>query len=379
MADRGFFSEIAFSDGWDELITRSELRDLKSTRDAQSRFEAAVSLLNHKMVLISEKDQPPEIIVLALPSEIVNSVGVVEYWHPRLGQVHRDLRRAIKAATMALSIPTQLLLSRTTRGGRGVDLPERRAWNFFTAFYFKAGGIPWKPVGLTADTCFIGISFYRPLGTKSHSLRTSIAMAFDESGEGLVLRGQEFPWSEDDGPSPHLSGNQAGDLLTMTLERYRAEQKHDPRRVVVHKSSVYWPQEREGFEAVLTKEVNEFDLLAFAPLSNTRLIRQGLYPPLRGTWFTLGDLDFLYTTGYIPELQAYSHGHVPSPLRIMDHVGGDTPRETLLREVLILSKLNWNSANLGGLMPITLRFSRLVGDILREPIEKPKPQFKFYI
>ena len=67
----------------------------------------------------------------------------------------------------------------------------------------------------------------------------------------------------------------------------------------------------------------------------------------------------------MPDLGAYTHGHVPSPLRISDHVGGDTPREQLLREILILTKLNWNSANLGGLMPITLRFSRLVGDVLR--------------
>jgi len=379
MADRGFFTQIAVSDTWDELITRSELTHMKKSPPGRSRFEIALALLTEKMLLISEKDQPPDLVVLALPSQIVTCARVADYWDPQLGQVHRDLRRALKAKTMNLSIPTQILLPRTTRGGRGVDLPERRAWNFFTALYFKAGGVPWKPVGLTANTCFIGISFYRPLGTKSHRLRTSIAIAFDESGEGLILRGQEFPWSEDDGPSPHLSADQARELLSMTLERYRAERKHSPKRVVVHKSSVYWPDEREGFEEVLTKEVAEFDLLAFAPLSNTRLIRQGLYPPLRGTWFTLGDLDFLYTTGYIPELKTYSHGHVPSPLRIMDHVGGDTSRETLLREVLILSKLNWNSANLGGLMPITLRFSRLVGDILRETTEKPKPQFKFYI
>jgi hypothetical protein len=73
--------------------------------------------------------------------------------------------------------------------------------------------------------------------------------------------------------------------------------------------------------------------------------------------------------------------HVPSPLLISDHVGQDTPRETLLREVLMLTKMNWNSAHLGGLLPITVRFARLVGDIMREiPADRdPLPQFKFYI
>jgi hypothetical protein len=53
----------------------------------------------------------------------------------------------------------------------------------------------------------------------------------------------------------------------------------------------------------------------------------------------------------------------------------------LLREVLVLTKMNWNSANMFGLMPITLRFSRLVGDILREvpDNETPKAKCKFYM
>ncbi len=56
-------------------------------------------------------------------------------------------------------------------------------------------------------------------------------------------------------------------------------------------------------------------------------------------------------------------------------------RAELLREVLVLTKMNWNSANMFGLMPITLRFSRLVGDVLREVPEdqKPKTKYKFYM
>jgi len=73
--------------------------------------------------------------------------------------------------------------------------------------------------------------------------------------------------------------------------------------------------------------------------------------------------------------------HVPAPLQVTDHIGQDTPREMLLREVLALTKLNWNSASLGGLLPITIKFSRLVGEIMREiPRDRePLPQFKFYI
>jgi hypothetical protein len=51
----------------------------------------------------------------------------------------------------------------------------------------------------------------------------------------------------------------------------------------------------------------------------------------------------------------------------------------LLREVLTLTTMNWNSANMDGLMSITLRFSRLVGDVLREVPDnrEPQPKYKF--
>ena len=110
------------------------------------------------------------------------------------------------------------------------------------------------------------------------------------------------------------------------------------------------------------------------------MLRAGQYPALRGTTFNIGDVSYCYTSGYLPYLGRYPHGHVPSPLQIADLVG-DTPRSQLLREVMVLTKMNWNSANMAGLLPITLRFSRLVGDILREVTETqvPQPKYKFYM
>ncbi len=125
---------------------------------------------------------------------------------------------------------------------------------------------------------------------------------------------------------------------------------------------------------------SHWKLVALSPSSEVRLIRAGQYPPLRGTAFTVGDTSYLYTSGYLPILGRYPHGHVPSPLQIADHVG-DTSRTQLLRESLVLTKMNWNSANFSGLMPITLRFSRLVGDILREvPADQtPERKYKYYM
>jgi len=198
-----------------------------------------------------------------------------------------------------------------------------------------------------------------------------------------VLRGPDFEWdAEKEGTaSPHLTEQQAAGLMELVLARYQRERRQMPRRVVIHKTSRYWPPEREGFISVLRGYVAEYDLMALTPQSAVRLITVSKYPPLRCTRFSVGDLDYLYTTGFIAALNEFHAMHVPSPLQVADHVGQDTPRRTLLLEVLALTKMNWNSAHFAGLFPITLRFSRLVGDIMREipSGQDPLPQFKYYM
>jgi hypothetical protein len=169
--------------------------------------------------------------------------------------------------------------------------------------------------------------------------------------------------------------------MDLILAQYEAVMKQTPARVVVHKTSRYWPEERDGFRAAIEARVRRYDLMALEKQNRVRLITTSKYPPLRGTRFSIGELDYLYTTGFIAALNEFHGMHVPAPLQIADHIGQDSTRETLLREVLALTKLNWNSAALGGLLPITIKFSGLVGEIMREiPADRePLPQFKFYI
>jgi hypothetical protein len=380
--DRGFFSRLVFDDAWIEQISQSELAQMSSIRGVRARFEAAVLLIDEKLRLLGDRDQPPDYIVIALPDDLIRSAKVVNYHDPTLGDVHRDFRRAIKASAMKYRIPTQLLRELTV-DGKDPTHPSKIAWNFFTGLYFKAGGVPWGPVGLHAGTCYVGVGFFRPLGTAFPHLQTSLVQAFDEHGDGLVLRGHDFEWDahKEKSRSPHLDEEQAKALIDMVLDRYQQERKQLPRRVVVHKTSRYWPRERAGFQAGLQGRVAHYDLVALAPQSLVRLMPPSKYPPLRGTQFSVGDIDYLYTTGFIAELNEFHGMHVPASLQIADHVGQDTSREILLAEILILTKLNWNSAHFGGLLPITLRFSELVADILREiPKDRePRPQFKFYM
>jgi hypothetical protein len=379
----GYRMALRTDDRTVELLTRHESDDVLQIRNRRQRFEHLLQLLDSKLGLLKGRDHPLDYVVLALSDELYRGCRVADYVEKGLGMVHRDLRRAFKVLAMKHKVATQILLDSTAQlddeeGGsrRGLDHASVVAWNLFTGMYFKAEGLPWGPYGLPAGTCFIGVSFFRPLGSTS-TLRTSVVQAFDENGEGLVLRGHSFHWDEEkEGRSPHLTEEAAQQLVEMVLEKYRSERdKQTPQRVVVHKTSRFEPAERAGFERAL-KGVRLYDLVSLKRTDDVRLLRNAQYPPIRGSAFTAGDMTYLYTTGYIPHLGGYPHGHVPSPLQLADHVG-DTSPDKLFQEVLVLTKMNWNSANMGGLMPITLRFSKLVGDILREVPESQEPEAKY--
>ncbi|RBP38612.1 hypothetical protein DES53_111131 [Roseimicrobium gellanilyticum] len=381
--DRGYRFTLKMDDSFNEKITQTELGDLLKIRDSKQRFDATLELLTEKLRLMTqEHDHPLNYVVLVVPPEMFKECRVADYHEKGVGMVHRDLRRAFKARAMQYNTATQIIQESTLNveaSSRELDHLSERAWNLFNGLYFKVDGLPWGPADLPASSCFVGVSFYRPLGQAS-TLRTSLVQAFDENGEGLVLRGHNFNWDEQkQGKTPHLTEDLAAQLIDDVLEQYEKLRHQRPTRIVVHKTSRFDPDETRGFQRSL-RRVSQCDLVALRPTSEIRLIRAGSYPPLRGTSFTLGDVSFLYTTGYIPFLGRFPQGHVPSPLELADHIG-DTPRSQLLKEALALTKMNWNSARMYGLMPITVRFARLVGDILREVPENitPHPKYKFYV
>ena len=381
--DRGYFSSLEFSSTWHEQITQHELERVRNIRRKRDRFEACVDLVADKIRILSQKENPPDYVVLAFPDELIRGCETVDYVDKDLGRVHRDLRVAVKSHAMEHRLPTQIVRERVVladESSKDIDHPSRVAWNLFSGLYYKAGGIPWSPAGLRTGTCYIGISFHKSIGSRQGNYFTSVAQAFDEHGDGLVLRGQDFSWDERrDGPSPHLSADLATELVERVLERYRKEIHQNPVRAVIHKTSQFWPDEREGFRNGL-RGVDYYDLVSVFPTSQIRLLRDARYPVLRGTRFSLANMHLLYTTGYIPALEAYPHGHIPSPLRVFDHIG-DSDIADVLDEILVLSKMNWNSAAFGGLLPVTVRFSRLVGNIMKEigPDREPMPQYKYYI
>ena len=124
-------------------------------------------------------------------------------------------------------------------------------------------------------------------------------------------------------------------------------------------------EEARGFDAAAQEHsIDSIDLLTVRR-SFTRLFREGTYPPLRGTFVELQrDSGLLYLKGSVNFFETYPGMYVPRPLEFTTH-RADTSVEQLGREMLSLSKLNWNNTQFDGGEPITVRAARRVGDILK--------------
>ena len=92
---------------------------------------------------------------------------------------------------------------------------------------------------------------------------------------------------------------------------------------------------------------------------------------------------YLWTTGYVPQLDTYIGPETPNPIfisvlrssREMPHL------EDVLGDIMGLTKINYNACNFDDGLPVTVRFADKVGDVLSMGSAKgaKKQPFKFYV
>jgi hypothetical protein len=86
----------------------------------------------------------------------------------------------------------------------------------------------------------------------------------------------------------------------------------------------------------------------------TKLFRDGDYPVLRGTALILDEKNaYLWTNGYVPQLDTYIGPETPNPLFItLLRSKRQMPKmETVLRDIIGLTKINYNSCNYNDSLP----------------------------
>jgi hypothetical protein len=290
----------------------------------------------------------------------------------------RDLRLALKAQALRNRLPIQLVTDALLNDAARNQDPATRAWNFSVGLYYKAGGVPWRLPPNGPDTCFVGISFHHLRTTQRALVRSSLAQAFSSDGEGFAIRGEGVPIDADQGRNVHLSKEQAIGLAQKLLIEYELRTGGTPLRVVLHKTSFFDAAEQEGFGTVL-KEIPIVSMVTLVP-SQFRLLRYGSYPPKVGTICTVGrDRSFLFTSGFMPELETYPGPHVPQPFEV--RCTGPESAIAAAQDVLNLTRMNWNTADIRGKWPVSLSFARRVGGILDEygDEELTETSFRYFV
>ena len=246
--------------------------------------------------------------------------------------------------------------------------------------FYKAGRTPWRLPRSDEQlkTSFVGIGFYRDL--RGQRLLTATAQMFDERGKGLILRGGRA-WIDKGDRHPYLDRADAYDLLQRSLKAFFDQHHHYPARLVVFKTSRFEIGEADGFQEALS-EVNVAyrDLVWIEESSPITMYREGDYPPLRGTMIGLGREAVLFTRGSVPIYRTYPGKRVPRPLMLRPF-SNDTPISDIARDVLGLSKMNWNSTQFDGALPIPIRAARQVGKVLKHiPIgQRAVSEYPYYM
>jgi hypothetical protein len=382
--DMGFHAKLIFNQDLQRPLRKTDIEEICRIKDRTDRIEKALKLYYEEVKFLAQ-NRPVDVIACVLPKNLYDSVSKdspqEEEEQLETGisiPVELNFRRALKAKTMHLGKPLQLIRAASlVSNGSGQQDDATKAWNLATALYYKAGATnPWRLAAEAArpQSCALGVAFYR--SRDKATLNTSLAQIFDELGNGLILRGTPVHLDKDD-RIPRLTEKQSFTLFREALDEYWNALRNYPARVVIHKSSNYTDAEIAGFtQAAEELRIDTVDFVTIMD-SKFRLFRNGSYPPYRGTCLEIDEgRHVLYTRGSVWYYRMYPGLYVPQPLELRV-VRSEQSAEFLAREVMGLTKMNWNNTQFDGKYPITLGCARKVGEIMKYLDDNDKPQIRY--
>ncbi|MFT3976846.1 MAG: hypothetical protein QM688_07005 [Sphingomonas bacterium] len=229
--------------------------------------------------------------------------------------------------------------------------------------------------------CYVGLVYKRSELTADERHACCAAQMFLTDGEGVVFRGALGAWFHTDTRQFHLDASAAANLVTMVIGEYERLHDRPPSELFIHAPSSFTDEEWQGFESACNSETNLVGVQIADAKDSVKLYRPGGYPVIRGTALQTSDYHaFLWTSGYAPRLDTYMGPETPNPISVRIARGRCT-LETVLRDVMGLTKINFNSCLHHDRLPVTIRFANAVGDVLiAAPMDgEPKLPFKFYI
>ena len=256
------------------------------------------------------------------------------------------------------------------------------AWNIGTTTFFKAGGRPWRAASAREGVCYIGLIFKRDRFQERHACCG--AQMFLDDSDGLVFKGAMGPWYSPETGQFHLDRSEAERLIKIVMAEYRNEHKTSPREIFIHGKTRFSEEEWLGFCDAVDLERTKLTAVRITRSNEFKLYSSGELAVKRGTALKLTSrLGLLWTSGYISRLKTYPGRETPNPLRIelVKDSSGAASIELVMQDIMVLTKMNFNSCIYADGVPVTLRFADAIGDVLvatKDKLVPPLP-FRYYI
>jgi hypothetical protein len=255
-----------------------------------------------------------------------------------------------------------------------------KAWNIGTALYYKLGGLPWILSDIRSGVCYLGLVYKKINTDPSNKNACCAAQMFLKSGDGMVFKGTNGDWWNQETHEFHLSKDAAINVINQCLNSYYQKFNKYPNEIFIHAKTFFDDIEWSGFEEA-TRDKSK--IIGVRIRSNTafKLYKYGKYCVPRGTMFQYGqNKSFLWSNGFIPRFKTQIGLETPNPLDIII-TRGNADIEIVSRDILSLTKLNYNSCMYGVGQPVTLKFADAIGEILTsgKNIQSDVLPFKHYI
>lgn len=326
-------------------------------------------------------------------SDLPLLAGIIDQSDEEIFDDVPDFHRQVKARLLKLGHTSQIIRETTlapeefvNKAGypvRRVQEPATVAWNIATGLYYKTQAEPpWKLADVRPGVCYIGLVFKQiPNDPKEHAC--CAAQMFLNEGDAFVFRGANGPWRTSD-YEYHLKTPEARSLIQKVLQTFEDKHGAPPKELFIHGRTTFNDDEWAAFTQAAPEGTNVVAVRIKTTTGDTKLYRNGDYPVLRGTALLLDDRNaYLWTNGFIPRLDTYIGPETPNPLWItVLRSTGETPAiETVLRDIMGLTKINYNACNYSDGLPVTVRFANKVGDVLTMGSAKgsEKQPLKFYV
>ena len=333
----------------------------------KNKYAQIMNFIKNIEHIIDQLSSVSDVVIIYIPEQY-ETVTLYESNNKNI-----NLHDYIKAYAAQKQISTQFIREKTLRS----NLICQILWSLSLAIYVKSGRIPWAITEIQKDTAFAGIGY--SIQSKQDGLPIVIGCShiYSSDGQGMKYRLSKVQdVTYDARKNPYLSEDEAYRLGIGIKELFYKSFSELPKRVVIHKRTPFKNEEIKGLvESLSSSGIKDIELLeinydeSFKCFSCKKDQSIDEFPVKRGLCFYFNhNAMYLYTHGICPSVNSTKRKYLkggkalPKPLKIVRHYGnGDISQ--IAREILSLTKMNWNSFDLYSKLPSTLESSSEIARI----------------